>query len=785
MELLDKGTRSMDKVSILLVDDNPNNLLALETILEPLGEALVRAYSGEEVLRYVLEQDFAVILLDVQLPGLSGIDTARLIKERARSHATPIIFLTALDTSNEDVLNGYAAGAVDYLVKPLIPEVLRMKVSTFVELFRKNSQLQSQLEENQRLHQYIDKRRQMEEILSQRSHWLHTTLTSIGDAVIATDPEGRIAFLNPVGEKLTGWSEAEAIGQEIEQVFNIINEHTRRPIQNPIWQALREGVPVDLVNHTMLIAKDGREIPIDDSSAPIQDESGQVAGAILVFRDVTQQKTAYQLQSQLAAIIKSSDDAIISKDLNGVITSWNQGAQQMYGYTAEEVIGKSISVLIPPDWTNDVPHILARIRQGERVIHYETKRITKDGKVLDVSLTVSPIHDEEGNVIGASKIARDITGQNTLQRLQAQLAAIVESSDDAIISKDLNGVITSWNRGAKQLYGYTAEEIIGQPVEVLIPADWPNDVPQILARISQGERVVRYETKRITKDGKVLDVSLTVSPIYDAAGNVIGASKIARDITERKQREEELARLLLSEQQARAQAEEAVRSRNEFLSVASHELKTPVTSMRGFAQLLMQQLNRNGTLEPERLHHGLSRIEEQAIKLTVLINQLLDISRIDAGRLILEISQTNLTALVQQVVDQAQGNSLRHIFSLQAPPALNVSVDPIRLEQVITNLLDNASKYSPDGGAIDVEIMQPDAHSICLSVTDQGVGIPIERRERLFERFYQAHQEGYAGGMGLGLYISKQIVELHGGTLRAEFPDEGGTRFVILLPQKV
>jgi PAS domain S-box-containing protein len=249
---------------------------------------------------------------------------------------------------------------------------------------------------------------------------------------------------------------------------------------------------------------------------------------------VTRQKSARQLQAQFAAIIAGSDDAIISKDLNGIITSWNKGAERMYGYTAQEMIGKPMSILVPPAYHNDVLDILERIKRGERTDHYETKRKRKDGVILDVSLTVSPIYDDEARIVGVSKIARDITEQKRYQMVQAHLAAIVENSEDAIISKDLNGIITSWNKGAEHMYGYTASEAIGQPISIIAPPEWPDDVFQILERIKKGERIAHYQTKRKAKDGRVLDVSLTVSPIRDIDGKIVGASKIAREIAESK-----------------------------------------------------------------------------------------------------------------------------------------------------------------------------------------------------------------------------------------------------------
>jgi PAS domain S-box-containing protein len=254
---------------------------------------------------------------------------------------------------------------------------------------------------------------------------------------------------------------------------------------------------------------------------------------------------------RIAAIVDSSDDAIISKDLNGIITSWNKGAERVFGYTSDEAVGKPVTILIPPERHDEEPAILERVRRGERIEHYETVRMRKHGSRIDISLTVSPVKNAVGKIIGASKIARDITERKRADEIAQRLAALVESSDDAIISKDLNGIIRSWNKGAQQLFGYLAEEIVGKPVTTLIPPELQHEEPAILARVRRGERIDHYETVRIRKDGSRLDISLTVSPIRDAASNVIGASKIARNITERKRSEQQIT-ILAREAEHRA-----------------------------------------------------------------------------------------------------------------------------------------------------------------------------------------------------------------------------------------
>jgi PAS domain S-box-containing protein len=262
------------------------------------------------------------------------------------------------------------------------------------------------------------------------------TLRSIGDAVITTDINGCVTYINGVGEALTGWSQEEARGQPLQDVFHIVNEVTRLPVQNPAIRALRDGVVVGLANHTVLIKKNGEECPIDDSAAPIRDEQGHVSGCVLIFRDVTVQRQverekANQLHTArlLAAIVQSSNDAIISKSLDGIIQSWNAAAERLFGYTAEQAIGQHISLVIPPDRIAEEDEIIARLRAGQRIEHYETERVRSDGQRLNVSLTISPLEDDAGNVVGASKIARDITGRKRLEDDLRRLAADLSAAD--------------------------------------------------------------------------------------------------------------------------------------------------------------------------------------------------------------------------------------------------------------------------------------------------------------------------------------------------------------------
>jgi PAS domain S-box-containing protein len=245
---------------------------------------------------------------------------------------------------------------------------------------------------------------------------MEVTLRSIGDAVIVTDVQGRVRSMNPIAEALTGWTEIEAAGQPLEMVFRIVNEETRETVESPARRALREGAVVGLANHTLLLAKDGRETAIDDSAAPVRDEHGVISGCVLVFRDVTPRRQAERTNALLAAVVESSDDAIVSKTLDGTILSWNAGAERLFGYAAREAVGRSITLIIPQDRLQEETSILERLRRGERVDHFETVRRTKDGRAVEVSITSSPVRDAAGKIVGASKVARDITERRLLER---------------------------------------------------------------------------------------------------------------------------------------------------------------------------------------------------------------------------------------------------------------------------------------------------------------------------------------------------------------------------------
>ncbi|HTS64379.1 MAG TPA: PAS domain S-box protein [Candidatus Acidoferrales bacterium] len=355
-------------------------------------------------------------------------------------------------------------------------------------------------------------------------------------------PDGTLLMMNPAGLALLEAPSGESVvGRSVYEFIAPEDRARFREFHEAASGGGRAVLEFDIVSLA------GGRRHVESHATPLRLGDGSTV-LLAVTRDVTGRRDAEHTARLLSAIVDASDDAIVSKDLNGIITSWNRSAERLFGYSADEAVGKPITIIIPPDRLDEEPKILATLRRGERVDHFETVRRRKDGTLVDISLTISPVRDAKGKIVGASKIARDITRLKREQEANMLLSAIVDSSDDAIISKDLNGIITSWNQSAERLFGYTAEEAVGQPITMLIPEDRLDEEPDILSRLRRGERVEHFETIRRRKDGMLLSISLTISPVRDASGRVIGASKIARDITERKRIE---SALVASEQRFR------------------------------------------------------------------------------------------------------------------------------------------------------------------------------------------------------------------------------------------
>src|SRR5215212_1532453 len=422
----------------------------------------------------------------------------------------------------------------------------------------------------------------------QRQELFRVTLRSIGDAVITTDIGGGLTYINGVGESLTGWSHEDALGQPLERVFHIVNEVTRLPVENPATRALRQGVVVGLANHTLLIKKDGTECPIDDSAAPIRNEEGHVSGCVLIFRDVTAQRLAERDKASqlhtarlLASIVESSNDAIIRKSLDGIVESWNAAAEQLFGYTAEQAVGRHISFIIPPGRLAEEDQIIARLKTGQRIEHYETERVRSDGQRIIVSLTISPIKDESGNVIGASKIVRDVTNRKRVETDRQMFVTLVETSTDFIGICDLEGVPFFINLAGLEMVGLKdIEEAKRTSVREFFYAEdqakMMNEFFPAVLKDGHGEVEVRF---RHFKTAEARWMSYKVLLLTNAANQPVAFATVSQDITERKRLEDDLRRLATD-------LSDADRRKNEFLATLAHELRNPLAPMSNMLEVV-------------------------------------------------------------------------------------------------------------------------------------------------------------------------------------------------------
>jgi PAS domain S-box-containing protein len=480
--------------------------------------------------------------------------------------------------------------------------------------------------------------------------------------------------------------------------------------------------------------------------------------------------------AQLGAFLETAPIALHRVGADGSILWANRTELTMLGYAPEEYIGHPVAEFhVDADAVADM---IARLRRGETLLEHPARIRCRDGSVKDVVIDASAFW-HEGRFVHTQSFMRDVTDAMTTDRARALYAAIIESSDDAIISKDLNGVITSWNEGARRIFGYAAAEAIGRSVTMLMPPERYDEEPGILASVRRGERIDHYETVRRHKDGTLLDISLTVSPICDVHGRIVGASKIARDVTDRKRITAQRDEMLQVAERARDEAEAANRVKDEFLAMLGHELRNPLSAVRNaIAAAILDDVSRARALEIAR---------RQTDQLGRIVDDLLDVARISQQRVRLRKQRLALAEVLQRAVDgvRATMDERGHSLMLATPPQpIRIEGDAARLEQAVTNLLANAAKYTNPGGTIEV-IAQQDGAEAIVRVRDNGMGIAPDMLPRIFDLFTQGDRslDRAQGGLGIGLTLVRRIVELHGGTVEAHSPGiGGGAEFVVRLP---
>ena len=746
-----------------------------------------------------------------------------------------------------------------------------------------------------------------------RRELLRITLASIGDAVITTDSEGRVTSLNAVAATLTGLTENDALGRPLDEIFHILNEETRQPAESPVQRVLADGRVCGLANHTVLISKDGTEWPIADSAAPIRDATGEVLGVVMVFRDVTEERRAARQiadsesrkaailqtalecvitidqegkildfnpaaeqtfgyrtadvvgremaeliippslrerhrqglarylatgegpvlnrrielpavradgtefpselaitrinregppiftgylrditerkraeaeQARLAAIVKHSDDAIISKTLNGTILTWNAGAQRIFGYEAAEVVGRPITILLPPERVSEEEQILERLRRGELIEHFETVRLTKDGRRLDVSLTVSPLKDATGTVVGASKILRDVTERKridqALRESREQLRVTLASIGDAVITTDTEGVITYLNAVAESLTGWSNTDAAGQPLDTVfrvVNEQTREPVENPAARALRKGVIVGLanHTVLICRDGSERPIDDSAAPIKDEHGHVAGCVLIFRDVSERRDVEQRIHSLM-------TELQHTDRRKDEFLATLAHELRGPLAPLSNMLEVMKRADGNRDTNQQAQV-----MMERQVGQLVRLVDDLLDVSRITRNRLELRKQSVELASVVHHVLETCRpmAKEFEHEVTVTLPlEPIYLHADPTRLAQVFSNLFSNACKYTEPKGQVWLTA-ERQADEVVVTIKDTGIGIPPDKLENIFEMFSQVDTalERSQGGLGIGLTLVKRLVEMHDGTVEARSAGPGrGSEFIVRLP---
>lgn len=596
--------------------------------------------------------------------------------------------------------------------------------------------------------------------------WLAAILEATPDAIVVVDGAGRIVTVNAQAERLFAYQRHELIGQPVEMLLpdrlHARHEQHRQVFAaNPHIRAARADLELDAHR------KDGAEIPVEISLSPLPTPDGLYI--VSAIREITARRQIEQERARLAAIVEASNDAIIGTLLSGTITSWNPAAERLYGYSVAEAIGNTVTMLVPPDQTSEIPGILDRIRQGETIEYIEVVRVARDGRRIDVALTISPVRGHDGAVIGAATIARDITqrrlAEAALHEVEERFQSAFSAAAIGMALVSPEGRFLQVNRSLCHLLGYAEEELLAASFQAIThPDDLEADLLLVQQLLDGAIPSYTLEKRYFHKNGGIVWVLLSVSLVRDEAGAPL---------------------YFISQIQDVSRAREAERLRDEFVSTVSHELRTPLTSISGYVDLLLDGAGGplSGTAE-----HYLTIVQQNGRRLAALVNDLLDVSRIEAGKVDLRPEAVDLAVQLRDVIAAfaPQFAARRQTVRLDLPDVLPpIWADPARGVQIFTNLISNAHKYTPAGGAIVISA-RVERDAVRVDVADSGIGLSAEEQEQLFTRFFRArHRAARAErGTGLGLAITNALVEMHGGTISVTSTPGEGSVFSVILPTR-
>jgi PAS domain S-box-containing protein len=781
-----------EQVNLLLVDDVHENLLALEAILEPLGENLVKARSGEEALRALLDREFACILLDVQMPGMDGFETTELIKQRDRTKHIPIIFLTAISKDEQHVFRGYEVGAVDYVFKPFEPEMLRSKVSVFIDLHRKNREIARQgalLRE-----QELEAERRLSE---ERYRQLADAMPQI---VWTSDRDGNATYYN------RRWF--EYTGMKVEHADESAWTRVVHPDDLPHAVARRsltlESGDVFEVEYRFRGA-DGTYRWHLGRAVPIRDEAGEIDFWIGTATDIDDHKRTQQAQQFLieaGAVLGSSLDYLVTLDavaraaVPGV-ADWcavhvledgelrqlaiahvdpqkvlfAEELQARYPLAASPfaAVAESGHAQLVPEVSDEmlaqasVDDLHLGILRELGLVSYMCVPLVAHERTLGVITFVTAESDRrytEADLGFAEELGRRAGTAIENARLysqaeeQARAARVLATVGDGVFLVDRDGIVRLWNPAAQAITRIDEEAAVGRPVAEVIHG-WNEIVPRIPVASGVGGGTVRAASIPVELRGT--DLWLSISGVGFDEGTVFAF----RDLTEERALEQ---------------------MRSDFVATVSHELRTPLAAIYGAALTIRRP---DLELDDELRNHLLGVVAEESENLKQKVEELLLASQVDAGQLPTSLEACDAPALVTGAIESAETHRAENIqISLDVEDDLPpVRADPNQYRQVVVNLLDNAVKYSPDGGDVRLRL-ERNGNSVRLSVRDTGLGIPQKEQRRIFEKFYRLdpHMRRGVGGTGLGLYIVRELVHRLEGKVWVESAEGEGSTFFVELP---